>query len=77
MLLPYPLAPYVVGRAFSIPGLQAEIDRAHERQAEAARGTLTQIFPGVDKEILELVLEAEGGDLGKSIEKLLEMSSGV
>jgi hypothetical protein len=56
--------------------MQAEIDTAHEQAAEAARETLMQIFPGMDLEILELVLEGNGGDLGKSIEALLEMSTG-
>lgn len=59
--------------ALDIVGLQAEIDEAHARQADAALGTLTQIFPGVDREVIEWVLEAENGDLGRSIEKLLEV----
>jgi hypothetical protein len=37
---------------------------------------LLQIFPAVDGEVIELVLEANTGDLGKSIEALLEMCSG-
>ena len=57
-----------------IPGLQQEIDQAHDRAASAALGTLTQIFPVADREVLEWVLEAENGDLGKSIEKMLEIS---
>jgi hypothetical protein len=60
-----------------IAGMQAEIDMAHEQAAAAARETLFQIFPGVDKEVVEWVLEANEGDLGKSIEGLLEMSSGT
>jgi len=59
-----------------IPGLQAEIDRAHDQAAAAALGTLNQIFPGMEDEVLSLVLEANGDDLGRSIEALLEMSSG-
>ncbi|KAH9055086.1 hypothetical protein EDB83DRAFT_2615344 [Lactarius deliciosus] len=47
-----------------IPGLQAEIDAAHTRAADAARGTLIQIFPTVDQEVIEWVLEANEGDLG-------------
>jgi hypothetical protein len=58
-----------------IAGMQAEIDAAHEQAALAARETLLQIFPGVDREVIEWVLEANQGDLGKSIEGLLEMSS--
>ncbi|KIL69228.1 hypothetical protein M378DRAFT_157476 [Amanita muscaria Koide BX008] len=38
--------------------------------------TLRQIFPVTDVEVIDLVLETNGGDLGKSIESLLELSSG-
>ena len=62
---------------FDLRGLQAEIDRAHESAASAAKETLRQIFPSMDEEILVWVLEANEGDLGKSIEALLEMSSGT
>ncbi|KAJ7105475.1 hypothetical protein C8R43DRAFT_1046452 [Mycena crocata] len=57
-------------------GMQAQIDTAHEQAAQAARETLLQIFPSVEPEIVQWVLEANEGDLGKSIEALLEMSSG-
>lgn len=56
-------------------GMQAEIDRVHENASNAAKDTLRQIFPAMDMEIIELVLEANGGDLGRSIESLLEISS--
>ncbi|KAJ4465744.1 hypothetical protein C8R41DRAFT_857809 [Lentinula lateritia] len=59
-----------------IAGMQAEIDTAHSQATEASRNTLFQIFPGVDREVIEWVLEANEGDLGKSIEQLLEMSEG-
>jgi len=36
--------------------------------------TLLQIFPGMDKDIVGWVLEENEGDLGKSIEGLLEMT---
>lgn len=57
-----------------IPSLQREIDRAHVAAGEAALETLMQIFPGVDPEVAEMVLEAHEGDLGKSIDQLLEMT---
>jgi Rab5 GDP/GTP exchange factor len=57
-------------------GMQAEIDAAHERAAEASHETLAQIFPALDADIIDMVLEANGGDLGRSIEALLEMSEG-
>ena len=56
--------------------LQAEIDRTHRQQNEASKGTLRQIFPGVDEEVLEWVLEGSEGQLERSIEMLLEMTSG-
>ena len=56
--------------------LQAEIDRAHQKQSEASKGTLRQIFPGVDEEVLEWVLEGSEGQLERSIETLLEITSG-
>lgn len=59
-----------------IAGLQAEIDAAHTRAEDAARGTLIQIFPAVDQEVIEWVLEANEGDLGRSIEALLEIGGG-
>lgn len=59
-----------------IAGMQHEIDRVHENAAAASRDTLRQIFPDMDPEIMALVLDANDGDLGKSIEALLEMSSG-
>jgi hypothetical protein len=55
--------------------MQAEIDIAHEQAAVAARDTLLQIFPGADEEVVQWVLEANGGDLGRSIEALLDMTS--
>lgn len=58
-------------------GLQEEIDRAHENAASASKETLRQIFPSTDVEVIDWVLEANEGDLGKSIEALLEMSSGT
>lgn len=59
-----------------LAGIQAQIDTAHHQAAEASRATLVQIFPTVDAEVIDWVLEANDGDLGKSIEGLLEMSSG-
>jgi len=43
--------------------LQVEVDGAHEEQSEASKGTLRQIFPGVDKEVLGWVLEESEGQL--------------
>ncbi|CAA7269224.1 unnamed protein product [Cyclocybe aegerita] len=60
--------------ALDLAGVQAQIDSAHEQAAAASRATLRQIFPAVDVEVIEWVLEANEGDLGKSIEQLLDIS---
>ncbi|KAG6840572.1 hypothetical protein C0991_005761 [Blastosporella zonata] len=57
-----------------LAGMSRQIDAAHEQAAAAARDTLIQIFPSVETEVIELVLEAQSGDLGKSIEALLDIS---
>ena len=62
--------------SLDLTAVQAEIDRAHAHASAASRSTLAQIFPSMDAEVRELVLEANGGDLGQSIEALLEMSGG-
>jgi hypothetical protein len=59
-----------------VSAMEAEIDAAHARAADAARDTLAQIFPGVDGEVRDMVLEANDGDLDQSIEALLEISGG-
>ncbi|KAI6164564.1 hypothetical protein EDD17DRAFT_1561205 [Pisolithus thermaeus] len=61
--------------SLDLSAVQAEIDRAHAHASAASRATLAQIFPGMDAEVRQWVLEANGGDLGKSIEALLEMSA--
>ncbi|KAF9530377.1 hypothetical protein CPB83DRAFT_788406 [Crepidotus variabilis] len=59
--------------ALDFAGVQAQIDSAHEQAASASKATLKQIFPGVDDEVIDWVLEANDGDLGRSIEQLLEI----
>lgn len=59
--------------ALDFAGVQAQIDLAHEQVASASRATLRQIFPSVDLEVVDWVLEANEGDLGRSIEQLLEI----
>ncbi|KAG6831618.1 hypothetical protein H0H87_004680 [Tephrocybe sp. NHM501043] len=59
-----------------LAGMSQQIDAAHEHAAAAARDTLIQIFPSVETGVIELVLEAQDGDLGKSIEALLDISNG-
>lgn len=59
-----------------LAAMQAQIDSAHEQAAQAAKETLLQIFPAIEPEVVQMVLEANDGDLGQSIEALLEMNSG-
>lgn len=62
--------------SLDLTAVQAEIDKAHAHASAASRSTLAQIFPSMDGEVRDWVLEANGGDLGKSIEALLEMGGG-
>ena len=45
--------------------MQTEIDRTHEKQSKASKGTLKRISPGVNEEMLGWVLEESGGAVGK------------
>ncbi|GAA5860529.1 hypothetical protein JCM1840_000287 [Sporobolomyces johnsonii] len=51
-----------------------EIDRQHEAQRQAALETLESVFPDVEHEVLEMVLLSNGGDVGRTVESLLEMA---
>ncbi|GAA6056714.1 hypothetical protein JCM3770_006481 [Rhodotorula araucariae] len=52
-----------------------EIDRQHEEARQATLETLQGIFPGVEGEVLEMVLLSNSGDMGKTIDSLLEMTA--
>ncbi|GJN89339.1 hypothetical protein Rhopal_002319-T1 [Rhodotorula paludigena] len=52
----------------------AEIDRQHEEARMAALETLRGVFPNVEDEVLEMVLLSNSGDMGKTIDSLLEMT---
>jgi Rab5 GDP/GTP exchange factor len=65
--------------SLDLAAVQAQIDASNasrEEEMAEARTQLLQIFPGTDREVVDWVLEANGGDLGKSIESLLDMNSG-
>jgi len=55
--------------------LQEEIGAIENAHRHAARETVVQIFPHVEGEVIDMVLEANGGDLGRTIDALLEISS--
>ncbi|RXW24812.1 hypothetical protein EST38_g1017 [Candolleomyces aberdarensis] len=59
-----------------LAAVQQQIDAAQQAEVRQNREQLAQIFPNVDAEVVDWVLEANGGDLGKCIEALLEMNSG-
>ncbi|KAH8928243.1 hypothetical protein BT69DRAFT_1213065 [Atractiella rhizophila] len=50
------------------------VRNAHNRRHDAALGTLQAMFPDADKEVVEMVLLSNSGDLGKTIDHLLEMT---
>ncbi|KAF6761755.1 guanine nucleotide exchange factor Vps9 [Ephemerocybe angulata] len=62
--------------ALDLAAVQQQIDAAQNEEVKENRRQLAQIFPETDSEVVDWVLEANGGDLGKSIEALLEMNSG-
>ncbi|TEB36615.1 hypothetical protein FA13DRAFT_1726981 [Coprinellus micaceus] len=63
--------------ALDLTAVQQQIDAANEEEAKENRQQLAQIFPNVGLGGRWIgVLEANGGDLGKSIEALLDMNSG-
>lgn len=56
--------------------LQSTIEMSNETHAQANLAniqTLHQMFPALDEEIVEAVLEGCGDDLGVAIDRLLEM----
>jgi Rab5 GDP/GTP exchange factor len=55
--------------------LEAEIGAIEDAHRQAARDTVVQIFPSVEGEVIDMVLEANGGDLGRTIDALLEISA--
>ncbi len=60
-----------------IPGISASIasiDAATAKRRDEDLQTLLQIFPSTEHEVLQMVLEACDGDVGVSIERLLEIT---
>ncbi|CAG8763782.1 7282_t:CDS:1, partial [Acaulospora colombiana] len=55
--------------------LEAEIGAIEDAHRQAAKDTVVQIFPTVESEVIDMVLEANGGDLGRTIDALLEISA--
>ena len=45
------------------------IDQAHR---ESARETVKQMFPQVEDDVVDMILEANEGDLGRTIEAMIE-----
>lgn len=61
---------------FSTEELQTTLDMSQEVYAQARRGnvqTLHQMFPDLDEDVVEAVLESCNEDLGMAIDRLLEM----
>ncbi|KAG8853698.1 hypothetical protein FRB91_004498, partial [Serendipita sp. 411] len=54
-----------------------QIGAIEDAHRQAARETVAQIFPSVEGEVVDMVLEANGGDLGRTIDAILEMMSGT
>jgi hypothetical protein len=61
------------GAEREITEVVAAIEQAHQ---ESARATVKQMFPQVEVEVIDMVLEANQGDLGRTIEAMLEIAGG-
>ena len=55
-------------------GIMEEVGAIEQAHREGARATVKQMFPQVEDEVVDMVLEANGGDLGRTIEAMLEIS---
>ena len=61
---------------FSSEQIQSTLDMSQEAYSQTRRAnvqTLHQMFPALDEEVVEAVLESCGDDLGVAIDRLLEM----
>ena len=53
-----------------------EIGAIEQAHRDSGRATVKQMFPQVEDEVIDMVLEANEGDLGRTIEALLEIAGG-
>ena len=49
------------------------IEQAHR---ESGRATVKQMFPQVEDDVIDMVLEANEGDLGRTIEAMIDIAGG-
>jgi len=56
--------------------IMEEVGAIEQAHREGARATVKQMFPQVEDEVIDMVLEANGGDLGRTIEAMLEIAGG-
>ena len=63
-----------LGDEVSAEEVQATADAQQRASKDAKIETLANIFPGIERETLEIVLTTNGEDVERSIEGLLEMA---
>ncbi|KAJ9106263.1 hypothetical protein QFC21_001408 [Naganishia friedmannii] len=61
---------------FNFSEITAEIDRTHATARQAGIETLHQMFPNIEEEIVGVILDSCGGELGLAIDRMLEMAAG-
>ena len=49
------------------------IEQAHR---ESGRATVKQMFPQVEDDVIDMVIEANEGDLGRTIEAMIDIAGG-
>jgi len=57
-------------------GIMEEVGAIEQAHRESARTTVKQMFPQVEDEVIDMILEANGGDLGRSIEAMIDIAGG-
>ncbi|KAJ9124257.1 hypothetical protein QFC22_001056 [Naganishia vaughanmartiniae] len=61
---------------FNFSEITAEIDRTHATARQAGIETLHQMFPNIEEEVVGVILDSCGGELGLAIDRMLEMAAG-
>jgi hypothetical protein len=57
-------------------GILEEVGAIEQAHRETARATVKQMFPQVEDEVIDMVLEANEGDLGRTIEAMIDIAGG-
>ena len=57
-------------------GIMEEVGAIDQAHRESARTTVKQMFPQVEDDVIDMILEANDGDLGRTIEAMIDIADG-